>query len=137
MLMEPCRAFGIKEPAGDFQNWKFIAYPNQIYRFTKNQGSAVYNISGKWDVTITRANGTPRKAIAEFEQNGDKLTGSFITPSGDYRFLEGIVTGDSLKLSTFDGSHAYTFYAKINSCGTDLRWSLFSRLCRKRNMVCQ
>jgi thiol-disulfide isomerase/thioredoxin len=105
----------IKGTTGDFQNWPFYAYPNQIYRFIKNQGSAVRNISGKWDVTITRPNGTPRKAIAEFEQMGDKLTGSFITPSGDYRFLEGIVTGDSLKLSTFDGSHAYTFYAKIAS----------------------
>jgi len=104
-----------KGTTGEFQNWPFIAYPNQIYRFIKNQGNAVYNISGKWVVTITRANGTPRKAVAEFEQMGDKLTGSFITPSGDYRFLEGIVTGDSLKLSTFDGSHAYTFYAKIAS----------------------
>ena len=104
-----------KGTTGEFQNWPFYAYPNQIYRFAKNQGSAKYNISGKWDVTITRPNGTPRKALAEFEQSGDKLTGSFLTPSGDYRFLEGIVTGDSLKLSTFDGSHAYTFYAKIAS----------------------
>jgi thiol-disulfide isomerase/thioredoxin len=104
-----------KGTTGEFQNWPFYAYPNQIYRFAKTQGGAVYNISGKWDVTITRPNGTPRKALAEFEQSGDKLTGSFLTPSGDYRFLEGIVTGDSLKLSTFDGSHAYTFYAKIAS----------------------
>jgi thiol-disulfide isomerase/thioredoxin len=104
-----------KGTTGEFQNWPFYAYPNQLYRFAKTQGNAVYNISGKWDVTITRPNGTPRKALAEFEQSGDKLTGSFLTPSGDYRFLEGIVTGDSLKLSTFDGSHAYTFYAKIAS----------------------
>jgi len=104
-----------KGTTGEFQNWPFYAYPNQLYRFAKNQGSAKYNISGKWDVTITRPNGTPRKALAEFEQSGDKLTGSFLTPTGDYRFLEGIVTGDSLKLSTFDGSHAYTFYAKIAS----------------------
>jgi thiol-disulfide isomerase/thioredoxin len=104
-----------KGTTGEFQNWPFYAYPNQLYRFTRSQGSAKYNISGKWDVTITRPNGTPRKALAEFEQSGDKLTGSFLTPSGDYRFLEGIVTGDSLKLSTFDGSHAYTFYAKIAS----------------------
>jgi len=103
----------IKGTSGDFQHWPFFAMPNQNFRFSKNQGSAKYNISGKWDVTITRANGTPRKALAEFEQNGDRLTGSFITPSGDYRFLEGIVTGDSVKLSTFDGAHAYTFYAKI------------------------
>ena len=105
----------IKGTSGDFQHWPFFAIPNQGFRFEKNQGSAKYNITGKWDVTITRANGTPRKALAEFEQNGDNLTGSFITPSGDYRFLEGIVTGDSLKLSTFDGAHAYTFYAKIAS----------------------
>jgi len=104
-----------KGTTGEFQNWPFYAYPNQIYRFAKSQGSAKYNISGKWDVTITRPNGTPRKALAEFEQSGDKLTGSFLTPTGDYRFLEGIVTGDSLKLSTFDGSHAYTFYAKVAS----------------------
>ncbi len=103
----------IKGTSGDFQYWPFYAIPNQNSRFVKNQGKAKFNISGKWDVTITRGNGTPRKALAEFEQNGDKLTGSFITPSGDYRFLEGIVTGDSLKLSTFDGAHAYTFYAKI------------------------
>ena len=105
----------IKGTSGDFQHWPFYAIPNQNFRFAKNQGSAKYNITGKWDVTITRPNGTPRKALAEFEQNEDNLTGSFITPSGDYRFLEGIVTGDSLKLSTFDGAHAYTFYAKINS----------------------
>jgi len=105
----------IKGTSGDFQHWPFYAIPNQNFRFAKNQGSAKYNISGKWDVTISRPDSTPRKAVAEFEQNGDNLTGSFITPTGDYRFLDGIVTGDSLKLSTFDGAHAYTFYAKINS----------------------
>jgi len=107
------RGIWIKGTSGDFQRWPFYAVPNEEERFEKSQGSAKFNIAGKWDVTITRANGTPRKALAEFEQNGDELTGSFITPSGDYRFLQGIVTGDSLKLSTFDGAHAYTFYAKI------------------------
>src|SRR6185436_16290795 len=37
----------------------------------------------------------------------------FLTPSGDYRFQEGIVTGNQLKLSGFDGSHAYSFTADI------------------------
>src|SRR6185436_12231573 len=103
----------IKGTSGDFQHWQFYAVPNQNFRFAKNQGGAKYNIGGKWDVTISRPNGTPRKALAEFEQDGDRLTGSFLTPSGDYRFLEGVVTGDSLKLSTFDGAQAYTFYARI------------------------
>ncbi len=96
------------------QHWPFFAFPNQPYRFQLSAGNAKNNISGRWDVTITRANGTLRKAVAEFIQKGNKLTGTFLTPSGDYRYLDGIVTGDSLKLSTFDGAHAYTFYAKID-----------------------
>ena len=102
-----------KGTSGDFQYWPFFAFPDQDFRFMKNKGKSVQNISGRWDVTLTRANGTLRKAVAEFKQTGDKLTGTFLTPSGDYRYLDGIVTGDSLKLSTFDGAHAYTFYAKI------------------------
>ena len=104
----------IKGTGGAFQYWPFFAFPQQSYRFIKNLGKATTNISGKWDVTITRANGTLRKAVAIFRQQQDKLTGTFLTPSGDYRYLEGVVTGDSLKLSTFDGAHAYTFYAKID-----------------------
>lgn len=104
----------IKGTGGVFQYWPFFAFPQQPYRFIKNLGKATTNISGKWDVTITRANGTLRKAVAIFHQQHDKLTGTFLTPSGDYRYLEGVVTGDSLKLSTFDGAHAYIFYAKID-----------------------
>lgn len=104
----------IKGTGGAFQYWPFYTLPQQGLRFEKNKGKAKTNISGKWDVTITRANGTLRKAVAIFQQQSDKLTGTFLTPSGDYRYLEGVVTGDSLKLSTFDGAHAYAFYAKID-----------------------
>ena len=103
-----------KGTSGDFQHWKVYAIPNEPTRFAKNLGPSKYYISGKWDVTITRDNGTPRKALAEFDQTGDYITGSFITPTGDYRYLEGVLTGDSLKLSTFDGAHAYTFYAIVD-----------------------
>jgi thiol-disulfide isomerase/thioredoxin len=111
------RGIWTKGTSGDFQYWPFFAVPNQTDRFIKNLGKARYNISGRWDVTITRSNGTLRKAVAEFFQKGDKLTGTFLTPSGDYRYLEGIVTGDSLKLSTFDGAHAYIFNARIDNAG--------------------
>src|SRR6188508_429931 len=32
-----------KGTTGEFQNWPFYAYRNQLYRFAKNQGSAKYN----------------------------------------------------------------------------------------------
>ena len=41
------------------------------------------------------------------------MKGTFLTPTGDYRFLEGVVDGDTLRLSTFDGGHAYSFVSKI------------------------
>jgi thiol-disulfide isomerase/thioredoxin len=105
----------IKGTGGAYQYWPFFAVPNQSFRFIKNRGKTKSNITGKWDVTITRANGTLRKAVAIFTQKNDKLTSTFLTPSGDYRYLEGIVTGDSLKLSTFDGAHAYAFAARIDN----------------------
>jgi thiol-disulfide isomerase/thioredoxin len=72
------------------------------------------NITGKWMVIFTRPNGTDRPAIAELQQKDHFVTGTFLTPSGDYRFLEGVVSNDSLYLSCFDGSHAYLFTAQIN-----------------------
>ena len=73
------------------------------------------NLTGKWEMTIIRPDGSPRPAVAQLEQKGSYLTGTILAPSGDYRFLEGIVRGDSMFLSTFDGSHAYVFSANIRN----------------------
>ncbi len=101
-----------KGTADKTQQWPFVALLWKK-RFEPDQGKAKNNISGRWEVTITRANGTLRYATAEFIQKGNNLTGTFLTPSGDYRYLQGIVTGNKLLLSTFDGAHAYTFSATI------------------------
>lgn len=97
-----------------FIDMPFEAIAGTDERFSVNK-NADKNISGKWAVTFFRADGSPRPAIAEFVQKGNELSGTFIAPSGDYRYLKGVVDGDSLKLSTFDGSHAYFFKAHINN----------------------
>jgi len=102
----------IKGTATKIQHWPFAAIPGKS-RFDISHGAAKENISGRWAVTITRANGTTRPAVAEFVQKGNSVTGTFLTPTGDYRYLQGVVTGDLMFLSTFDGAHAYTFSAKI------------------------
>jgi thiol-disulfide isomerase/thioredoxin len=84
----------------------------QSQKFAVTQ-TPVANLSGRWQVTFIRPNGTPRPAIAEFVQHNNTITGTFLTPSGDYRYLSGIVNGDTLKLSTFDGGHAYLFEAVV------------------------
>jgi len=105
----------IKGTAGATQYWPLHAYANVKDRFTARNGDAKNNISGRWDVSITRANGTIRKAVAMLVQQGNKLTGSFLTPSADYRYLDGIVSGDSLKLSGFDGDNIHLFNAEIEN----------------------
>ncbi|MEO6000349.1 MAG: TlpA disulfide reductase family protein [Chitinophagaceae bacterium] len=92
----------------------FIAMFNQPLRFPVASPPA-YNISGRWAVSFTDRNNKVYKSVGEFQQNGSKLTGTFLTETGDYRYQEGVVTGDSLKLSCFDGGNAYLFTAKINN----------------------
>ena len=60
-------------------------------------------------------------AIGEFKQDGNALTGTFITETGDYRFLEGTIQDKKMYLSCFDGSHAFLFEAKLNEDNTELR----------------
>jgi len=108
------RGIYIKGTSGATQYWPVHAYANIEDDFTA-KSNAKSNISGRWDVSITRANGSVRKAVGIFEQKGNKITGSFLTPSADYRYLDGIVTGDSLKLSGFDGDNIHLFEARIEN----------------------
>ena len=104
-----------KGTAQQTQQWPFQATPRISYRFAPSNGKALFNVSGRWKMDIVRPNGTIRPAIAEFVQKGNYLTGTVLTPSGDYRYLEGIVSGKQLELSVFDGSHSYYFNAFIEN----------------------
>lgn len=74
----------------------------------------VANITGRW-VTEFKTKNNSDTIVAEFKQEGSHLSGTFLDPTGDYRYLAGVVSGDSLKLSTFDGAHAFLFTAAIDS----------------------
>ena len=92
----------------------FTASAKQQYRFAAVNGNAAQQAEGKWKIDFVRANDSHRPAIGQFSQKGNVVSGSILTPSGDYRYLAGIVTGDALYLSTFDGVHAMVFTAKID-----------------------
>jgi peroxiredoxin len=95
----------------------FVAQPNTDYRFFKSPAATTHNITGRWTAVFDN-DGRPDTTVGEFKQNGAELTGTFLTTTGDYRFLQGSVSGDSLYLSTFDGGHAFIFTAKINDDNT-------------------
>ena len=91
----------------------FTASAKQPYRFLPVKGNATTNVSGKWKIDFV-SNGKHEPALGNFVQKGNEVTGSILTPSGDYRFLGGSVTGNILQLSTFDGIHAMVFTAEVN-----------------------
>jgi Peroxiredoxin len=87
-------------------------------RFEIKQEAKV-NISGIWEAyfNVNTDNEYPAKGI--FMQNGSKVKGTFRTKTGDYRYLEGVLSGDSLKLSAFDGSHVFLFLAQVTDSTLD------------------
>lgn len=79
------------------------------------QNDAKLNVEGIWEVVFSQGiEGDEYIAKGIFEQAGNKVTGTFRTTTGDYRYLEGVVDGDQLKLSTFDAAHAFYFTAQVN-----------------------
>ncbi|RAJ05823.1 peroxiredoxin family protein [Arenibacter echinorum] len=78
----------------------------------KSDGIPNTNISGDWEVEFRPENEESYMAKGIFRQVDDKVSGTFRTSTGDYRFLEGINSVDSVKFSTFDGTRAYLFKAK-------------------------
>ena len=78
---------------------------------------ALASVDGAWRVTCTDEDGD-EPARAEFQQEGSRVTGTFLTPVGDYRFLEGDYREGLLRLSCFDGGDAYLFQARARNDGT-------------------
>ena len=91
----------------------FVAKQGKPFRFTPLKKEPTADLTGKWAATFGLMDNTPYPAIGDFKQNGNHLTGTFLTETGDYRFLEGTVQGNKFWLSVFDGSHAFLFEGKI------------------------
>jgi thiol-disulfide isomerase/thioredoxin len=97
---------------------KFKAKYGENFRFFENPDPPKINLTGKWECNFEVETKTPYKAIGDFKQDGNHITGTFLTLTGDDRYLEGQVSGDRLFLSVFDGSHAYLYEAKVLPDGT-------------------
>lgn len=107
----------LKRLADNYQSIPFTAWYERGNRFPAEH-PPVANIAGRWAAWFgDSAKEKPELLVGEFEQQGSHLTGTFLEQTGDYRFLDGVVDGDSLKLSCFDGGHAYLFTARIENDG--------------------
>lgn len=80
-------------------------------RFSAKNNPQV-NVSGIWEVEFSPNTEDSYLGKGIFTQNGNKVAGTFRTATGDYRYLEGIMDWDIMKVSAFDGAHAFLFTAK-------------------------
>ncbi len=91
----------------------FKAYHGREYRFALNAEASYNNFSGNWKALFSVETPNPESAVLVLNQQEKHVTGTILTETGDYRFLEGNVENERMYLSTFDGSHAYLFEAKL------------------------
>lgn len=104
----------IKTMESTNQTMQFTAAPGNE-KFNGGSNEKQVNVEGRWAVNFVDISSTDTThSVGEFKQDGNKVTGTFLNPTGDYRFLSGIIIGDTLKLSCFDGGHAFLFTAIIN-----------------------
>lgn len=97
----------------------FKAVQNNNSRFAKMSMSSSTTLAHRWKVIFSpdSPDNYPAVGLFDLEKNG-KVTGTFLTETGDYRYLEGIFDGHELSLSCFDGAHAFLFKAILQEDGS-------------------
>jgi thiol-disulfide isomerase/thioredoxin len=100
----------------------FNATHGDDFRFAKDAETEL-DFSGKYALEFQ----SPTEkyvAVGIFKQSYSKVTGTFLTPTGDYRYLQGDVIDNELYLSTFDGNHAFVFTAHFE--GDSIKGNFYS-----------
>ena len=97
----------------------FYAIAGDTQRFRQDKGrhgGDAVRIAGRWSVNFSSEK---IPAVAVFQaQDARTVTGTFLTVTGDYRFLEGEFVDGQLRLSCFDGAHAFLFHARSQQDGS-------------------
>jgi hypothetical protein len=79
-------------------------------------GQTLTPLARRWSVRFARSE-DPAVGVFETKPDGG-VAGTFLTTTGDYRFLAGDFDGRRLRLSCFDGAHAFLFDARLQEDGT-------------------
>ena len=97
--------------------YSFYAVQGVTDRFPWATQKANANLTGHWKI-IENA-GTPDSSVmvGEFVQDSNHVTGTILNTGGDYRYLEGKVSGNKFMISAIDGAHTLILTADISSRG--------------------
>lgn len=96
----------------------FSAERSEAPRYRVESTGEPRELPARWSVSFADSD---ERAVGVFEQSTHDrsiVAGTFLTTTGDYRFLEGVLDGDRLTLSAFDGAHAFLFEARLQPDGS-------------------
>lgn len=100
-------------------NVPFRAVHGQVRFPIEKPGFRGATIDGRWSTLFSPGTADSTAAVGVFTTTPRGVVGTFLTETGDYRFLQGdFVKADVFKLSCFDGAHAFLFRAQILPDGT-------------------
>lgn len=85
----------------------FEAVHGKNNRFDRVKNNTAF--SGKWETIFTNSEGDQQSGIGLFEARDTSFTGTILTSTGDYRYLDGYALQDTMFLYSFDGDHLYKF----------------------------
>jgi thiol-disulfide isomerase/thioredoxin len=75
------------------------------------------SIDGDWSAELTFDGGHAFAAQGVFWSKGDGIEATFLTDTGDFRWLAGRYERGRLELSCFDGAHAFLLRADVDAGG--------------------
>ncbi|MGL4629711.1 MAG: TlpA family protein disulfide reductase [Leadbetterella sp.] len=93
------------------KRFKLMGKKGENFRFVKKEETTI-SLEKKYDVKFITGEKVTQ-AVCLLSQDRNVVNGTFLTKTGDYRYLAGNIIKDSLFLSCFDGTHVYLFKAKI------------------------
>lgn len=67
------------------------------------------SLNGKWKIKLSET----KYGLGHFKQIGCRVKGSILTTTGDYRYLDGYIDNNKVKLQGFDGVFSFVFDLNI------------------------
>lgn len=79
-----------------------------------SRAKVAHNPSAFFEVVFRPKEPNSWNAVGQFQLGDEYAGGTFLTPTGDYRYLEGLTTRDGFWLTKFDGRYLYLFDASFS-----------------------
>ncbi|MEX1023660.1 MAG: redoxin domain-containing protein [Planctomycetota bacterium] len=102
---------------GEERRVQFVATAGRSERFPPVLTPGVYaNVAGRWRLRFDDADDDAVLLLRQAD-DADYVEGTLLTTTGDHRWLEGRIDRGQLRLSTFDGAHAFLITGSLQPDG--------------------